>query len=93
MYGGRSVTSLFQRFHTRPKRLQISIDTVTVTLSHFILAMVQYPDVLARAQAELDAVLGLPERLPTFEDRASLPYCDAVFIETLRWSVAAPLGK
>ncbi|OJA12627.1 hypothetical protein AZE42_04474 [Rhizopogon vesiculosus] len=69
-----------------------SIDTVVTVLSHFILAMVQHPDVLARAQTELDAVLGVAQRLPTFEDRASLPYCDAVFTETLRWGVPVPLN-
>ncbi|KAG2356470.1 hypothetical protein BDR07DRAFT_1423263, partial [Suillus spraguei] len=63
-----------------------SIDTTIATLSHFILTMVQYPHVLRRAQAELDDVLGSggdglgsaskANRLPTFEDRAKLPYCD-----------------
>ncbi|KAG0694413.1 cytochrome P450 [Suillus ampliporus] len=69
-----------------------SIDTTLTTLSHFILAMVQHPHVLARAQAELDAVLGAARRLPTFEDRERLPYCDAVFTETLRWGVPVPLS-
>jgi len=31
-------------------------------------------------------------RLPVLEDRASLPYCDAVFTESLRWGVPVPLG-
>ncbi|KAG2070560.1 cytochrome P450 [Suillus decipiens] len=76
-----------------------SIDTTITTLSHFILAMVQCPHVLLRAQAELDDVLGdglgsasKAKRLPTFEDRAKLPYCDAVFTETLRWGVPVPLN-
>ncbi|KAG2356461.1 cytochrome P450 [Suillus spraguei] len=79
-----------------------SIDTTITTLSHFILAMVQYPHVLRRAQAELDDVLGSggdgfgsalkAKRLPTFGDRAKLPYCDAVFTETLRWGVPVPLN-
>lgn len=67
--------------------------------------MVQHPHVLRRAQAELDDVLGSGEdglgsspesaakRLPTFEDRAKLPYCDAVFTETLRWGVPVPLSE
>ncbi|KAG1880172.1 cytochrome P450 [Suillus subluteus] len=77
-----------------------SIDTTVTTLSHFILAMVQHPYVLRRAQAELDDVLGSGEsglpskakRLPTFKDRPKLPYCDAVFTETLRWGVPVPLN-
>ncbi|KAG2054397.1 cytochrome P450 [Suillus hirtellus] len=80
-----------------------SIDTTITTLSHFILAMVQHPHVLQRAQEELDNVLrsrgdglgssqSVANRLPTFEDRAKLPYCDAVFTETLRWGVPVPLS-
>lgn len=59
---------------------------------HFLLAMIQNQHVLRRAQAEIDSVIG-DERLPTFEDRAQLPYCDAVFTETLRWAVPVPLGE
>ncbi|KAG2062784.1 cytochrome P450, partial [Suillus decipiens] len=57
----------------------------------FALAMVLYPDVQKRAQAEIDSVVGR-DRLPTFEDRASLPYIDAVMRETFRWQPVAPLG-
>ncbi|KAG8221656.1 cytochrome P450 [Butyriboletus roseoflavus] len=68
-----------------------SIDTNVAALSQFILAMVQYPVVLKRAQAEIDAVIG-QDRLPVFEDRDSLPYCNAVFAESLRWGVPVPLS-
>ena len=54
--------------------------------------MIQYPAVLKRAQAEVDAMIG-QDRMPNFEDRASLPYCDAVFTEALRWGAAVPLSK
>ncbi|KAI6129364.1 cytochrome P450 [Pisolithus croceorrhizus] len=60
-------------------------------LSLFILAMVQNPHVLAQAQAEIDNVTG-GRRLPTFDDRERLRYCDAVFAETLRWGVPVPLS-
>jgi len=53
--------------------------------------MVQHPTVLRQAQAEIDAVVG-QNRLPVFEDRALLPYCNAVFTESLRWSSPVPLG-
>lgn len=60
----------------------------------FILVMVLYPDVQARAQAEIDAVIGQGlQRLPHWEDRSSLPYVEAVVKETLRWHPAVPLGK
>jgi len=57
----------------------------------FLLAMVLYPDTQKRAQAEIDSVIGR-DRLPTFEDRASLPYVDAVVRETFRWNPILPLG-
>jgi len=68
-----------------------SLDTTITTVSHFILAMIQYPETLAKAQAEIDRVVG-SERLPTFSDRPSLPYVDAIFSETLRWGTPVPLG-
>ena len=49
------------------------------------------PEVQKKAQAELDFVIG-PDRLPTWDDRMSLPYIDAVLKETLRWNAATPLG-
>lgn len=42
-------------------------------MSHFVLAMAQHGDVLCRAQKEVDVIVGR-DRLPTFEDRANLPY-------------------
>ena len=32
-------------------------------------------------------------RLPTFDDRASLPYVDAILQELVKWNPVAPLGK
>ncbi|KAG6817817.1 hypothetical protein H0H87_003225 [Tephrocybe sp. NHM501043] len=45
-----------------------------------------------RAQAEIDEVIG-NKRLPTFEDRASLPYVEGLFRELFRWHGPAPLGN
>lgn len=58
----------------------------------FFLAMVLYPEVQKKAQAELDAVVGA-DRFPTFEDRAQLPYVDAMVKEVLRWNPVVPMGK
>ncbi|KAJ8584259.1 cytochrome P450 [Rhizopogon salebrosus TDB-379] len=66
-------------------------ETTTATLMVFLLVMVLYPDVQTRTQAEIDSVVGR-DRLPTFEDRASLPYVDAVVREVLRWRPIGPLG-
>ncbi|KAG2046503.1 cytochrome P450 [Suillus hirtellus] len=68
-----------------------SYETSAATLMVFFLAMVLYPEAQKRAQAEIESVVG-KERLPTFEDRASLPYIDAVVRETWRWQPVVPLG-
>ncbi|KAG0700269.1 cytochrome P450 [Suillus ampliporus] len=67
------------------------VETTASTLTIFVLAMMLYPDVQKRAQAEIEAVIGT-DRLPTFEDRTSLPYVEAVLRETLRWHPVFPLG-
>lgn len=59
-------------------------DTTTMALEVFTLAMLLYPNVMKKAQAELDAVLGL-SRFPSFEDKDHLPYIEAIVKETLRW--------
>ncbi|KAH7922947.1 cytochrome P450 [Leucogyrophana mollusca] len=61
------------------------------TLMTFLYAMILNPGVRQRAQAEIDSIVG-NDRLPRFEDRASLPYVDAILRETLRWHPIAPLG-
>lgn len=53
--------------------------------------MTLYPEVQRKAQAELDAILGL-NRLPDFRDKDSLPYTTAVVKETMRWRLVTPLG-
>ena len=58
-------------------------DTTVSALGTFFLAMVCYPEVQKKAQAELDRVVG-PSRLPTHEDWAELPYLSAVVKEVLR---------
>ncbi|KAG1829824.1 cytochrome P450 [Suillus variegatus] len=68
-----------------------SYETTTSLLMIFALAMLLYPDVQRRAQAEIDSVVGR-DRLPTFEDRTSLPYVESVLRETLRWQPIIPLG-
>lgn len=55
------------------------------------MAMALHPETLQKAQAELDRVVGT-ERMPRIDDRAGLPYVDAVIRETLRWHPAVPLG-
>ncbi|KAB5592693.1 hypothetical protein CTheo_3893 [Ceratobasidium theobromae] len=54
-------------------------------------AMALYPEVQAKAQQEIDTVVG-SERLPTVEDRQNLPYIERILMEVLRWQPSTPLG-
>ncbi|KAJ7088955.1 cytochrome P450 [Mycena epipterygia] len=64
-------------------------DTTVSALGTFILAMTMHPEIQAKAQAAVDAVVG-QGRLPNFDD--SIPYVDAVVREVLRWRPIVPLG-
>ena len=64
------------------------------TVQSFVLAMASFPEVLEKAQAELDSVVGKTwPRLPSFSDRPHLPYIEAIVLEILRWNPAVPLGR
>ncbi|KII86264.1 hypothetical protein PLICRDRAFT_55999 [Plicaturopsis crispa FD-325 SS-3] len=65
-------------------------DTTVSVIHAFFQAMTLYPEVQKRAQAEIEAVLG-PNTLPTFSDRARLPYVDALVKEVQRWHTVVPL--
>ncbi|KAG2366783.1 cytochrome P450, partial [Suillus spraguei] len=65
--------------------------TSTSTLLVFLLAMILHPEAQAKAQAEIDRVVG-KDRLPNFDDRQALPYVEAIFRETLRWYPVVPFG-
>ncbi|TFY58715.1 hypothetical protein EVJ58_g6244 [Rhodofomes roseus] len=67
------------------------MDTTRVVLITFILAMVLHPEVLRKAQAEVDLVVGA-DRLPEPDDREKLPYIECLIKETLRWCTPIPLG-
>ena len=58
----------------------------------FIMAMVLYPEVMRRAQQEIDYIVGR-HRPPCFDDSENLPYVDALIREVLRWRPIGPLGK
>ncbi|KAH9066037.1 cytochrome P450 [Lactarius deliciosus] len=66
-------------------------ETTSTSLQWWILAMLAYPNVQARAHAELDEVVGRG-RPPSFADIPFLPYIRAMVKETLRWSPIAPFG-
>lgn len=60
-------------------------------LSAFVMAMVMFPAVQRKAQAEIDQTTG-GTRLPDFTDRASMVYLEATYREVLRWCQVTPLG-
>ncbi|KAI6109264.1 cytochrome P450 [Pisolithus croceorrhizus] len=63
-------------------------DTTVSSNYAFFLAMTLYPEVQKKAQAEIDTVVG-SDRLPTFADRASLPYVETLVREVFRWHAVA----
>ncbi|KAF9069515.1 cytochrome P450 1 [Rhodocollybia butyracea] len=66
-------------------------DTTKSAISSFLLVMTLHPKVQAKAQAEIDRVIGR-DRLPTFEDRRSLPYIEAIYREVMRLHHPFPLN-
>ncbi|KAG6809720.1 hypothetical protein H0H92_014994 [Tricholoma furcatifolium] len=71
---------------------KLTDDAVTaISLQTFVLACIRYPQWIASAQKELDTIVG-SDRLPSFTDRASLPFIEAVVRETLRWRPSVRFG-
>ncbi|KAG6828450.1 hypothetical protein H0H92_007935 [Tricholoma furcatifolium] len=68
-----------------------AIDTTATSLRSFVLACMRYPEWIPIAQEQLDKVVG-PDRVPSFKDRSTLPYIEAVVRETLRWRPAVRFG-
>ena len=48
------------------------------------------PEVQAKAQKEIDTMMG-PDQLPETSDRPNLPYVEAVVKEVLRWNPGFPI--
>lgn len=66
-------------------------DTTVSAIASCILGLLDKPDVLKQAQAELDAVVK-PGHLPDFDDEESLPFITAIVKETLRWRDVVPIA-
>lgn len=60
-------------------------------LENLVLALILNPDIQEKAHNLIKKVVGT-KRLPTFEDRPSLAYIEAIFRESLRWRPMFPLG-
>ncbi|KAF8652308.1 hypothetical protein AX16_004466 [Volvariella volvacea WC 439] len=66
-------------------------DTTVAAIVTGILAFMCHPDVLKKAQAEIDSTVA-PGHLPDLSDKESLPYLSAIVKEILRWNPPLPFG-
>lgn len=66
-------------------------DTTASILTAFVQAMVAYPEVQRKAQAQIDAIIG-EDRSPTWQDYSKLPYIAQCVKETMRWRPVTPLA-
>jgi cytochrome P450 len=67
------------------------LDTSSSTLHTCVLALCTFPQAHKSAHAELDRVVGR-DRAPEWDDLDRLPYCLALFKETMRWRSVTALG-
>lgn len=66
-------------------------DTSATAITSCVQALVAFPEVQKKAQAEIDAVVG-DDRCPAWSDYSKLPYIATLIKEAMRWRPVAPLG-
>ncbi|XP_072889637.1 cytochrome P450 2B4-like [Hemitrygon akajei] len=66
-------------------------ETTTTTLQWGLMYMMAYPDIQERCQKEIDEVIGR-SRTPSLEDRARMPFVNAVIHEIQRFASVLPFS-
>ncbi|CAE5964085.1 unnamed protein product [Arabidopsis arenosa] len=66
-------------------------DTVAILLEWILARMILHPDIQAKAQAEIDGIVGDSGRQVSDSDLSKLPYVRAIIKETLRMHPPGPL--
>ncbi|KAJ7585221.1 cytochrome P450 [Mycena floridula] len=66
-------------------------DTTWSSLGVFVVAMLRHPEIQSRAQKEIDDIVGT-DRLPDFNDQASLVYVTCIMHEVWRWYPTVHFG-
>ena len=88
--GTDTVCALGISIYLTPIAYAPSLSQTVCTILNFVLAMLDHPKIMERAQAELDSILN-PGQWPGFDDEERLPYVTAVVKETMRYMPVTPL--
>jgi cytochrome P450 len=67
-------------------------DTSKMSSWSFLEAMMRFPDVQKKALEEIEAVVGVADRLPVYEDLELIPYIRCMMKELWRWRPPVALG-
>lgn len=67
-------------------------DTVSITLNWNFALMCHFPLVQKRAADEIDLFVEKHGRLPTFTEKAEVPFCVATYKECMRYRPTTPFG-